>query len=249
MRFCVIATGVAIGAVLAGAPAQAQQNGSQPVESGTPWSPEELPITTVFDYGRGDRADAGLRAPGSIAPSRWRPARPFQTTDANDEHWSVTPTTYGAGTFAKPVILVHAPGRRALATKLVISSVAVNQQARAYKIKLVSDAAQYTHPRGLSLPDRAVGIDQAAVRCRAAGSVKATRVPCFGVLSMVRWPPCNSTRPLASGRPRPGALLVARHRVLPPGRRAAGAILDLMRRHADFRYRRRRIEPRRSAVR
>jgi len=134
---------VAISVVLAGAPAQAQQNGSQPVESGTPWSPEELPITTVFDYGATTEPTL-VCAPKQYCAIALQAGETIQTMDANDDHWSITSTTYGAGQFAKPVILVT-PRAAGYTDELVISSVAGNQHPRNYKIKLVSDAAQYTH--------------------------------------------------------------------------------------------------------
>jgi len=141
---------VAIGIAIAGAPAQAQQNGSQPVESGTPWSPEELPITTAFDYGATTEPTL-VCAPRQYCAIALQAGETVQTIDSNDEHWSVTPTTYGAGTFAKPVILVS-PRAAGYSDELVISSVAANQQPRNYKIKLVSDAAQYTHLAAFRYP-------------------------------------------------------------------------------------------------
>jgi hypothetical protein len=138
-----IAAVVAISATVAVAPVRAQQNGSQPVESGTPWSPEELPITTVFDYGAKTEPTL-VCAPRQYCAIALEAGETIQTTDANDDHWSVTPTTYGAGQFAKPVILVS-PRAAGYSDELVISSIAANQQPRNYRIKLVSDAAQYTH--------------------------------------------------------------------------------------------------------
>jgi type IV secretory pathway VirB9-like protein len=137
LAFSAIAFGIA------GVPAQAQQNGSQPVESGTQWNPEELPVQTVFDYGAATEPTL-VCAPRQYCAIALQAGETVQTTDANDEHWSVTPTTYGAGTFAKPVVLVS-PRAAGYSDELTISSIAANQQPRNYKIKLVSDAAQYTH--------------------------------------------------------------------------------------------------------
>ena len=137
LAFSAIAGAVAI------APAEAQQNGSQPVESGTQWNPEELPVQTVFDYGAKDEPTL-VCAPRQYCAIALQAGEIIQTTDANDEHWSVTSTTYGAGEFAKPVILVT-PRAAGFSDELVISSLAPDQKPRTYKIKLVSDAAQYTH--------------------------------------------------------------------------------------------------------
>jgi len=138
LAFSAIATAAAIG------PALAQQTGSQqPTESGTPWNPEALPVQTVFDYGAKDEPTL-VCAPKQYCAIALQAGETLQNMDVNDEHWSVTPTTYGAGEFAKPVILIS-PREAGYSDELVISSVAANQQPRNYKIKLVSDAKQYTH--------------------------------------------------------------------------------------------------------
>jgi len=135
---------IAIALAMAGQPAQAQQTGSQqPTESGTPWNPEELPVQTVFDYGAKDEPTL-VCAPKQYCAIALQAGETIQNLAVNDEHWSVTPTTYGAGEFAKPVILIS-PREAGYSDELTISSVAANQQPRTYKIKLVSDAKQYTH--------------------------------------------------------------------------------------------------------
>jgi hypothetical protein len=91
--------------------AHAQENGA--VEDSTPWNPEAVPAQTTFELRRQDRADAGLR-PEQILRPRLETGETVQSTDANEDDWSVTATTYGAGKLAKPMILVtpFAPGSR-----------------------------------------------------------------------------------------------------------------------------------------
>jgi hypothetical protein len=67
-----------------------------------------------------------------------------QSADVNDEDdWSVTPTVYGAGKLAKPVILIS-PGGPGLKDELTIISTNAQQKPRTYKVKLVSDADKWT---------------------------------------------------------------------------------------------------------
>ena len=139
-----ISTLHAAAAILAGVAVLATDAGpSRAQESGTPWAPEELPVQTVFDYGAKDEPTL-VCAPRQYCAIALEAGETVQTVDTNDEHWSITPTTYGAGNFAKPVILVS-PRAAGFSDELVISSIAGNQKPRNYKIKLVSDATQYTH--------------------------------------------------------------------------------------------------------
>ena len=139
-----ISTLHAVAAISAGVAVLATGAGlSRAQESGTPWAPEELPVQTVFDYGAKDEPTL-VCAPRQYCAIALEAGETVQTVDTNDEHWSITPTTYGAGNFAKPVILVS-PRAAGFSDELVISSIAGNQEPRSYKIKLVSDATQYTH--------------------------------------------------------------------------------------------------------
>lgn len=138
MRFALIT----LAALLAATSAYAQQNGPQPVEDSTPWNPEAVPPQTVFDYGA--KTEPTLTcAPNKYCGIALETGETVQAADANEDDWSVTPTVYGAGKLAKPVVLVtpFAPGVK---DELTISSKAANGQARTYKVKLVSDADKWT---------------------------------------------------------------------------------------------------------
>ena len=131
-------------------PAQAQQNGTPPVETSTPWNPEALPVQAVFDYGSKEEPTLTC-SPKNYCAIALQAGETLQTVETNDEHWSVTPTTYGAGNFAKPVILIT-PRAAGLTDELTIVSVSAKQQPRNYKIKLISDAQEYTHLTGFRYP-------------------------------------------------------------------------------------------------
>jgi len=137
MRAIVIAA-----ALLCAAPAFAQQNGSQPVEDSTPWNPEQVPAQTSFDYGAATEPTV-VCAPQKYCGLALQTGETVQSADANEDHWSVTPTVYGAGNLAKPVILVTpwAPG---LTDELTITTTSAQQKPRIYKVKLVSDADKWT---------------------------------------------------------------------------------------------------------
>ena len=131
---------VASMALLMSSSAQAQQNG--PVEDSTPWNPEQVPAQTTFDYGA--KVEPTLVcAPNKYCGLALETGETVQSADANEADWSVTPTTYGAGKLAKPVILVtpFAPGET---DELTIATTAANGEKRSYKLTLVSDAAKWT---------------------------------------------------------------------------------------------------------
>jgi type IV secretory pathway VirB9-like protein len=133
---------IALAAILAASTAQAQQNGSQPVDDSTPWNPEPVPPQATFDYGA-KTEPVLVCAPSKYCGLALETGETVQSTEANEDDWSVTPTTYGAGKLAKPVILVtpFAPG---LKDELTITTTAANGQTRQYKLELVSDADKWT---------------------------------------------------------------------------------------------------------
>jgi type IV secretory pathway VirB9-like protein len=137
MRLIILAA-----AMLAAAPAFAQQNGSQPVETSTPWNPEEVPAQTSFDFGAAAEPTL-VCAPGKYCGLALETGETVQSADADEDHWSVTPTVYGAGKLAKPVILIS-PFAAGLTDELTITTTSAQQKPRTYKVKLVSDADKWT---------------------------------------------------------------------------------------------------------
>ena len=130
--------------------ASAQQNGPQPVDNSTPWNPEQVPAQQAFDYGAATEPTL-VCAPSKYCGLALETGETVQMADANEDNWSVTPTTYGAGNLAKPVILVSpfAPG---LKDELTIMTKAANGQARTYKVMLVSDADKWTQLTSFRYP-------------------------------------------------------------------------------------------------
>ena len=133
---------LALAALCVALPAYAQQSGAQPVDDSTPWNPEQVPPQTTFEYGA--RTEPTLTcAPNKYCGLALETGETVEATDANEDDWSVTPTTYGAGKLAKPVILVtpFAPGVK---DELTISTTAASGQARRYQVTLVSNATKWT---------------------------------------------------------------------------------------------------------
>ena len=115
---------------------------AQQVDDSTPWNPEAVPAQTVFDYGAKSEPTL-VCAPNKYCGLALETGETVQSTEANEDDWSVTATTYGAGKLAKPMILVtpFAPG---LKDELTIATTAANGQARTYKLILASDAEKWT---------------------------------------------------------------------------------------------------------
>lgn len=133
---------VALAALLMATVAEAQQNGSQPVDDSTPWNPEQVPPQTTFEYG-GKTEPVLVCAPSKYCGIALETGEIVQSAEANEDDWSVTPTTYGAGKLAKPVILVT-PFAAGTKDELTIATKAANGEARQYKLELVSDADKWT---------------------------------------------------------------------------------------------------------
>lgn len=138
MRFMLAAAA----ALLMTTAAQGQQNGSQPVEDATPWNPEAVPAQTTLEYGAATEPIL-VCAPNKYCGLALEAGETVQSTAANEDDWSVTATTYGAGKLAKPVILVT-PFTFGLKDELTISTTAANGQARHYQLTLLSDADKWT---------------------------------------------------------------------------------------------------------
>jgi type IV secretory pathway VirB9-like protein len=135
--------GTALAALLlAPAAALAQQNGTEPVDTSTPWNPEQVPPQAVVDFGAKDEPML-VCAPTRYCALALETGETVQSAETNEDHWSVTPTTYGAGKLAKAVILVS-PFAAGLKDELAITTTTAAGQPRTYKITLRSDAAKWT---------------------------------------------------------------------------------------------------------
>jgi type IV secretory pathway VirB9-like protein len=130
------------GATFSLSPATAQESSRQPVEDSTPWNPEQVPAQTVFDYGAAAEPVL-VCAPGKYCGLALETGETVLSAEANEDHWSVTPTVYGAGKLAKPVILIS-PIDPGVTDELDITSISAGQKGRGYKVKLVSTADKWT---------------------------------------------------------------------------------------------------------
>ena len=130
----ILAAGVAL---LIATAAQAQQ-----VDDSTPWNPEQVPAQTSFDYSATTEPIL-VCAPNKYCGLALQTGETVQSAEANEDDWSVTPTIYGAGKLAKPVILVT-PFTFGLKDELTITSTSASGQTRHYKLALVSDADKWT---------------------------------------------------------------------------------------------------------
>jgi hypothetical protein len=123
-------------------PSAFAQQGTQPVEDATPWNPEQVPAQAVFDYGAAAEPTL-VCAPDKYCGLALETGENVLSAEANEDHWSVTTTTYGAGKLAKPVILItpFAPGET---DELDITSISAGKKGRGYKVKLVSTPDKWT---------------------------------------------------------------------------------------------------------
>ncbi len=71
----------------------------------------------------------------------------IKTIDQTDKKWSVTPTTYGAGQFATPVVILF-PSATDLSSDLTVTT-----DRRIYAVKLVSSAAHWSALTAFSYPN------------------------------------------------------------------------------------------------
>lgn len=131
------------------APAEAQSAGA--VEDSTPWNPEQVPAQTVFEYGAAAEPTF-VCSPNKYCGLALQTGEQVQGFAANEDDWSVTVTTYGAGKLAKPVLLVT-PLAANVSDELTVSSLTATQQARSYKIRLVSNAGKWTQLATFRYPD------------------------------------------------------------------------------------------------
>jgi len=129
--------------------AEAQSAGA--VEDSTPWNPEEVPAQTVFEYGAATEPTL-ICSPNKYCGLALQTGEQVQSFAANEDDWSVTVTTYGAGKLAKPVLLVT-PLAVGVSDELTVQSRTGREQARSYKIKLVSDATKWMQVTTFRYPD------------------------------------------------------------------------------------------------
>lgn len=114
-------------------------------EASSPLAPEKVAANQTFVYGQG--TPTVTCAPAHYCALALQQGEVIQRLDQPDKKWSVSPTTYGAGQFATPVVILS-PSAAGLSSDLDIST-----DRRHYAVKLVSSATQWTGLSAFSYPN------------------------------------------------------------------------------------------------
>jgi|GEM_PF-3838653 len=113
-------------------------------ETSTPQAPEKVGANQTLVYGKGDAIVTC--APTHYCALSLQQGETIKATEAGDQNWSITPTTYGAGNFATPVLILS-PHSDNLKTQLTITT-----DRRSYAVTLVSTADKWTPLTAFSYP-------------------------------------------------------------------------------------------------
>jgi type IV secretory pathway VirB9-like protein len=113
-------------------------------EASSPLAPEKVGANQTLVYGKGDAVVTC--APTHYCALSLQQGETIKATEAGDQNWSITPTTYGAGTFATPVLILS-PHSDNLKTQLTITT-----DRRSYAVTLVSTVSQWTPLTAFSYP-------------------------------------------------------------------------------------------------
>jgi len=114
-------------------------------ESSSPLAPEKVAASNTLVYGQGTPTVAC--APEHYSALALQQGKTIKTIDQTDKKWSVTPTTYGAGQFAMPVVILS-PSATDLSSDLTVTT-----DRRIYAVKLVSSAAHWSALTAFSYPN------------------------------------------------------------------------------------------------
>ena len=113
-------------------------------EASSPSAPEKVGANQTLVYGHGDAVVTC--APSHYCALSLQQGEIIKSTESADQDWSITPTTYGAGTFATPVLILS-PHKDNLKTKLSITT-----DKRSYSVTLIGTASQWTPLTAFSYP-------------------------------------------------------------------------------------------------
>jgi type IV secretory pathway VirB9-like protein len=114
-------------------------------EASSPLAPEKVAANRTLIYGQG--TPTITCAPSHYCALALQQGETIQTVDEPDKKWSISPTTYGAGQFATPVVILS-PSAADLSSDLTITT-----DRRRYAVKLVSTATQWTGLSAFSYPN------------------------------------------------------------------------------------------------
>ena len=113
-------------------------------EASSPLAPEKVAANQTLAYGQG--TPTVTCAPSHYCALALQQGEVIQKIDQPDKKWSVSPTTYGAGQFATPVVILS-PSAAGLSSDLDIRT-----DRRHYAVKLVSSASQWVGLSAFSYP-------------------------------------------------------------------------------------------------
>jgi type IV secretory pathway VirB9-like protein len=114
-------------------------------EASSPLAPEKVAANQTIVYGQG--TPTVTCAPSHYCALALQPGENIQKVDQPDRKWSISPTTYGAGQFATPVVILS-PSADALSSDLTITT-----DRRQYAVKLVSTMTKWTGLTAFSYPN------------------------------------------------------------------------------------------------
>jgi type IV secretory pathway VirB9-like protein len=113
-------------------------------EASSPLAPEKVGANQTLVYGKGDAVLTC--APAHYCALSLQQGETIKSIEGGGEDWSITPTTYGAGNFATPVVILSPHGDN-LKTRLDITT-----DRRSYAVTLVGTAGQWTPLTAFSYP-------------------------------------------------------------------------------------------------
>lgn len=113
-------------------------------ESSSPLAPEKVGANQTLLYGKGE-------AVVTCAPSRYcalalQQGETIKSFEEADKNWSITPTTYGAGNFATPVLILSPHGDN------LKSTLNITTDRRSYVVTLLGTPTQWTGLTAFSYP-------------------------------------------------------------------------------------------------
>lgn len=114
-------------------------------ESSSPLAPEKVAASNTLIFGEG--VPTLTCAPGHYCALALQQGETVKSVEQADKKWSATPTTYGAGQFATPVIILS-PSAVDLSSTLTVTT-----NRRVYDVKLVSSATKWAGLTAFSYPN------------------------------------------------------------------------------------------------
>ena len=113
-------------------------------ESSNPDAPEKVAANKTLVYGQGE---ASLTcAPTKYCALALQTGEVIKSIDEPDKKWTLSPTVYGAGTFATPVVIVS-PSAAGLSSDFTVTT-----DRRVYQLKLVSTDKDWTPTTAYTYP-------------------------------------------------------------------------------------------------